>query len=239
MEHKGLTATAEQAERLHHFAHDLRNRLAGMQQALRMLASPDPDMEPSELIGFAEQQYFKALRLTEELFDDLSVERGTPSLATQPVDLHSAAQASIALMAQRIARKAQHIELSGSTALVAMAEAHHLDLLLSALLSNASKFSPAGATINVAMQQQGNTVIIEVSDTGVGVDAQDLAQVFQRYAILKSKSTAGEEQGRSTLARAQQWAQAMGAKLSATSAGEGQGCTFRLELLSAPHRAAE
>lgn len=239
MEHNGLTATAEQADRLHHFAHDLRNRLAGMQQMLRMLASPDPDMEPAELIGFAEQQYFKAMRLTEDLFDDLSVERGTPSLATSPLDLHSAAQASIALMAQRIARKGQRIELSGSTGLGAMAEAHHLDLLLSALLSNASKFSPAGATIHMELQQQGNTAVIEVSDTGVGLHTQDLAQVFQRYAMLKSKSTAGEEQGRSTLARAHQWAHAMGGKLSVTSPGEGQGSTFRLELLSVQDRAAK
>ncbi len=228
----GLPATAEQADRLHHFAHDLRNRLAGMQQMLRMLASPDPDMEPAELVGFAEQQYFKAMRLTEDLLDDLSVERGTPSLATSPVDLHGAVQASIALMAQRIARKDQRIQLTGNTRPGAMAEAHHLDLLLSALLSNASKFSPVGATIRVDVQQQGDKAIIEVSDPGVGLDAQDLAEVFQRYAMLKSKSTAGEEQGRSTLARAHQWAQAMGGQLSATSAGEGQGCIFSLQLLS-------
>ncbi len=232
MESKGLPATAEQADRLHHFAHDLRNRLAGMQQMLRMLASPDPDMSPAELIGFAEQQYFKAMRLTEDLLNDLSVERGTPRLTTSALDLFPAAQAAISLMAQRLARKVQRVELSGSTSLWAMADAHHLDLLISALLSNASKFSPAGATINVELRQQEDSAIIEVSDTGVGLDAQDIAQVFERYAMLKSKSTAGEEQGRSTLARAHQWAQAMGGELSATSAGEGQGCTFRLQLLS-------
>lgn len=230
MESKGLTATAEQAERLHHFAHDLRNRLAGMQQMLRMLASPEPDMDPAELITFAEQQYFKAMRLTEELLEDLAVERGTPSLRTNSVDLHSSARAAIDLMAQRFARKDQSVQLSGPDTLFAMAEAHHLELLLSALLSNASKFSPAGARIQVTLRQHEMLAIVEVSDSGVGLDAADLAQVFQRYSMLKSKSTAGEEQGRSTLARAHQWANAMGGELAATSPGQGSGCTFGLQL---------
>lgn len=230
MDSKGLHASAEQAERLHHFAHDLRNRLAGMQQMLRMLASPDPDMDPAELITFADQQYFKAMRLTEELLDDLAIERGTQALATSPLELNKTVKDAIALMGQRLSRKGQSVELSGTDGLFATGEAHHLELLLSALLSNASKFSPAGTIITVALRQQDDLAIVEVTDKGVGLDAQDLAQVFKRYSLLKSKSTAGEEQGRSTLARAQQWAKAMGGELSATSPGEGHGCTFRLQL---------
>lgn len=230
MERQGLQATAEQAERLHHFAHDLRNRLAGMQQILRMLGAPDPGMDATELVEFAEQQYFKAMHLTEELLNDLAVERGTGPLATTSVDLVAAVRSAVELLDHRFSKKEQRVELMGSAPCMAMAEPKHLDQLLSALLSNASKFSPAGSVIRIVLGRDGDRVLADITDVGVGLDAKDLALVFQRYAMLGSRSTAGEEQGRSTLSRAKQWAQAMGGDLSAKSPGSGAGCTFRVVL---------
>lgn len=239
MASNGLQATKEQAERLHHYAHDLRNRLAGMQQALRMLSTPDPDLDPAELMRFGEQQYFKAMRLTEELLDDLAVARGTLHLETTAVDLVAATQAALALTAHRANKKEQTIQLAGSTALHAMADAHHLELLLTALISNASKFSGIGSTIHIRLMHQDQWAIVEVEDSGVGLSTKDLAHVFDRYAMLSSKSTAGEEQGRSTLARAAQWATVMGGTLVASSPGMGKGCTFSLRLLHTALNAAQ
>jgi len=227
---KGLKATPEQADRLHHFAHDLRNRLGGMQQVLRMLNTPEPGMDAAELVEFAEQQYFKAMRLTEELLDDLSVERGIGTLETAAVDLDAAIRSAVELLEHRFARKGQRVEFDEHDRCQVMAEARHLEQLLGALLSNASKFSPAGSVIRIALGNEGTMVHVDVTDPGAGLDAKDLGLVFQRYAILGSRSTAGEDQGRSTLSRARQWAQAMGGDLSATSAGIGAGCTFRISL---------
>lgn len=233
MDRKDLKATSEQADRLHHFAHDMRNRLGGMQQILRMLGSPEPGMDAAELIAFAEQQYFKAMRLTEELLDDLGIERGIGTLETVPVDLIAAIRSAIDLQLHRTARKEQRVEFDGQVPYQVKAEAKHLEQLLCALLSNASKFSPAGSVIRVALSHEGSIIHADVSDTGEGLDTRDLPLVFQRYAILGSRSTTGEEQGRSTLARAKQWAQAMGGELSATSRGVGAGCTFRISLSKA------
>ncbi len=230
MDRQDLQATPGQADRLHHFAHDLRNRLAGMQQVLRMLTAPDPTMDAAELLEFAEQQYFKAMRLTEELLDDLEVERGTRKLSTEPLDLIAALRSAIDLLDHRFSKKKQRVELEGIPSCMVMAEPRHLDQLLSALLSNASKFSPAGSVIRVVLTSEGGRVHADVIDSGVGLDAKDLASVFQRYAILSSRSTAGEDQGRSTLSRAKQWAQAMGGQLTAKSPGAGAGCTFRITL---------
>lgn len=233
MDPQGLQASPEQAERLHHFAHDLRNRLGGMQQILRMLNAPEPGMDSAELVEFAEQQYFKAMRLTEELLDDLMVQRGIGTLKTVPVDLIAAINSAIELQQHRIARKQQAIEIDGRVPCQVMAEPKHLEHLLCALLSNASKFSPAGSSIRIALNGEGRTVHVDVTDTGAGLDTKDLTLVFQRYAMLGSRSTAGEDQGRSTLSRAKQWAEAMGGELSASSAGVGTGCTFRISLLKA------
>jgi len=230
MEPQGLKATPEQADRLHHFAHDLRNRLGGMQQILRMLNTPEPGMDAAELVEFAEQQYFKAMRLTEDLLDDMVVERGTQHLDTSPVDLSTTVRTAIDLMAHRFTRKGQTVEVEQGTELRVQADSKHLEELLTALLSNASKFSPQGSVIRVVIGREGEMAVVDVVDLGVGLNAGDLPLLFKRYAMLSSRSTSGEEQGRGTLARAKQWAQAMGGDLGAISKGTGMGCTFRATL---------
>ncbi|MBK9514013.1 MAG: sensor histidine kinase [Flavobacteriales bacterium] len=101
------------------------------------------------------------------------------------------------------------------------------------MISNASKFAAAGATIHVRAEQMGRSIRLSVTDPGVGLLPADLDMVFVRYAWLSSRSTAGEAQGRSTLARARQWAQAMKGDLSVHSDGPGTGSTFTLELAAA------
>lgn len=228
-----LRATPAQAERLHTYAHDLRNRLASMQQALRMLSGPGPDLDPAELGIFAEQQFFKAMRQLEELLDDLEVDRSSGALTTSPVDLGQLLDLAVASQRHRSERKQQTVEVVLPEALHVMANADTLDRMLCALMSNASKFSDVGAKTRVEVALDGEHVLIHVIDSGVGLKPSDLEQLFDRYAWLSSRSTAGEEQGRSTLAKALEWAKAMGGNLTATSEGPGTGTTFTLALRKA------
>lgn len=225
-----LSAGPEQADRLHRFAHDIRNRLAAMQQATRLLAAPTPDLEPEELLSFAEQQFFKALRQVEHLLDDLAVDRGPGVLTSAPVDLNELLNKVLQDQAYRLERKEQKVTSTIPQPTRVMAHADTLQQVLSILLSNASKFSASGATIHVHLEQEEKQLRIHVRDHGVGLDAADLEQLFTRYAWLSSRSTAGEEQGRSMLAKARQWAVAMGGELSASSEGPGTGSTFTLVL---------
>jgi signal transduction histidine kinase len=223
-------AGTEQAERLHRFAHDIRNRLAGMRQVLQHLASPDPEMDAAELALFGEQQFFKALREVESLLDDLSVERGVGAIRPGTVDLAAVVGEAIADLDHRYERKEQGIEKHLPETLLVAGDAHLLKELVAALLSNASKFSPAKEVVHVSLTTADGQAEFTVRDHGVGLSANDLANVFVRYAWLESRPTAGEAQGRSTLARARQWAEAHGGTLSASSAGPGEGCSFTLRL---------
>lgn len=224
-----MKASPEQAERLHRFAHDLRNRLAAMQQAAAQLANAESN-DSEELLAFAEQQFFKAMRTMEELMDDLSVERGVGELKRERIDLKAMVQHEIDQLAHRFDRKQQAITTDLAADAIISADPHWIKLLVAALLSNASKFSSVNAPIGVVLRVIDGHAIIEVRDSGIGIDADELPQVFTRYAMLRGKPTAGEAQGRSTLARAKQWAQAHGGDLEAISSGTGQGSTFRLRL---------
>lgn len=222
-------ADEAQADRLHRFAHDLRNRLAGLQEVMRMLPAEDPEQD-AELRGFFEGQFFHALRTVEGLLDDLGVERGTGPLETTPCAVSGLVQEAVADQQYRFDRKEQTLTVDVPADLMVLADHHHTVKLLQALLSNASKFSPRGAEIGLSAGPGNDRVRITVTDPGAGLSAEDQGQVFLRYAVLGSRSTDGEAQGRSTLSRARQWAMAMGGTLSVTSDGAGQGASFSLEL---------
>ncbi|MBK8228327.1 MAG: HAMP domain-containing histidine kinase [Flavobacteriales bacterium] len=224
-----MKASPEQAERLHRFAHDLRNRLGAIRQVLAQFTEPAA-REHADLLDFAEQQCFKALRATEELLDDFMVDRSPKLMAKQPVDLAACIGRAIDAQQHRFARKQQAVEQSVESGLLAQGDARLLEDLVCALLSNASKFSDAGHSISIRLRKANGMAEITVTDKGIGLDADDLLHVFTRYALLKGRSTAGEAQGRSTLARAKQWAEAHGGELTASSNGADQGSAFTLRL---------
>lgn len=221
-------ANTAQAERLHRFAHDLKNRLSGLHQALGFALESGGDH--AELREFGERQFFDALRKVEELLDDLSVARGPGQLSLGPTDLAGVVRKALKDQSYRFEAKQQRLQEELPERLIVNGDAHLLRDLAGALLSNASKFSPKGSAVRVSLKAEDGRALLEVADHGVGLSAADLSEVFTRYAMLSSRSTEGEAQGRGTLARARQWAQAHGGALEAASPGEGAGCTFTLSL---------
>ena len=106
-----MKASAEQAERLHGFSHDLRNRLIGLQQVLERFKEDTTAEERDELLLYGEQQYFKALREVESLMDDLQVARGGIRPEFQSVDLNALVMERAELLRFRYERKGQQLLL--------------------------------------------------------------------------------------------------------------------------------
>jgi signal transduction histidine kinase len=227
---KILKVDAAQADRLHRFAHDLKNRLNGLGTSLRMLDELPAGAERDEVRDYAERTYFKALHDLENVLDDLGVERGPTAARREPVDLAALARSVAEELAFRITRKQQQVVFELPEALPVEGDPELLKQVVNTLLSNASKFSATGTTITVRAAERDGHAGLVVSDAGVGLAPEDLPQVFKAYAWLSSRSTAGEEQGRGSLARAFRAMRAHGGSLSVESAGPGLGCSFSLLL---------
>lgn len=225
-----MKASTKQAERLHRFAHDLRNRLIGLQQVLVQLREGSADPERDQLALFGEQQFFKALREVEAVMDDLGVERGSVEPVFAPVDVPDLVRAHIDLMQYRFQRKQQPLELDIQEDLIVQGDVRVLGDVLGALLSNASKFSPVDAVIAITAKAELNDVVIVVKDHGTGLSSADLESVFVRFAWLSNRPTGNEAQGRGTLALARDRMTAHRGALTVTSAGSGHGCAFTMRL---------
>jgi signal transduction histidine kinase len=215
--------------RLHRFSHDLKNKMGGLWQALKLLQDLPEGPERDELLVFAERSYFSGAQAVEKLMDDLAVPRGNEKLRKEDVDLTALMGQCIEGTAFRTQKKEQQVVLK-AVPVHLQGDRELLRNIFEALLSNASKFSPPGSPVQVHLTVAGNLVRIEVEDHGVGLTEDDLGEVFTRYALLSSRSTAGESQARGTLARVRQWVKAHDGEIAAQSAGPGKGTRFTVRL---------
>ena len=102
--------------------------------------------------------------------------------------------------------------------------------ILTNLLVNALRYTPAPGRVEVAVNCEEGRVAFRVSDTGVGLSPEQLAHIFERfYRVDKSRSRAFGGSGIG-LTIAQSLAQAMGGEIRVESAGLGQGSSFTLTL---------
>lgn len=223
-----------QADRLHSFAHGLRNKLSGLYEAMRLLKGETDEKLRNELAQFGEIQFFQALRETERMLDDLGVDRDLSRIDPKPVDLSRLCAQALDQVGHRVEAKGQQVVTELAPGIMVMGDAHYLETAIAALLNNASKFSHKGASIAFSLRSEAGKAMVRVTDHGVGLEADDLADVFKRYVWLRSRSTEGEAQGRSSLSRVKNWMEVHGGTVAAESEGEGRGCTFTITLPLAP-----
>jgi len=116
---------------------------------------------------------------------------------------------------------------SGSRPIVG--DSSRIGQLLDNLISNAIKFTPGGGVVSVTVDSSGETAVIEVKDSGLGISAEDQKQLFERFFRTRSATElaiAGTGLGLSIVKAI---VDAHGGTITIDSA-EGQGTTFRVEL---------
>ncbi|QOL50347.1 MHYT domain-containing protein [Massilia litorea] len=110
------------------------------------------------------------------------------------------------------------------------ADAGRLQQVMTNLLSNAIKFTPGGGAVRVSSKRAGDTIVIEVTDTGIGIKPEFMPYVFDRFRQADSSSTRRHGGLGLGLSIAQQLVELQGGRLSAASPGEGEGATFTLTM---------
>jgi len=101
--------------------------------------------------------------------------------------------------------------------------------VLDNLISNAIKFTPAGGTITVRLRQEGKQVVLEVSDTGIGVPADQLERIFERFYQVDGSSRRKYGGVGLGLALVKEIAEAYGGRVTVESQ-VGEGSTFTVWL---------
>lgn len=118
--------------------------------------------------------------------------------------------------------------IAGEPTILACVDATRLRQAVGNLLHNASKHSPAGASIELVMQRSADRAIIKVTDPGIGIPKAQLERIFAMFGKVEGAKPGTSEGLGIGLALARQLAVLHGGTLTASSRGEGLGATFEL-----------
>lgn len=101
------------------------------------------------------------------------------------------------------------------------------------IIGNSLQYTPAGGEVNIKVEKLDHKILVNVTDSGIGISKEDLPQVFTRFfRVDKSRSRAGGGSGIG-LTIAKHLVESQGGKIWAESPGPGKGTTFKILLPSA------
>lgn len=208
-------------------SHDLQapiTVLKGRAQLLRQMVVADPQPTPrlAEGLQLIIDQADRLTAMLRLLLDLSRVEAGRLDLRPSRVDLAALAE-RVASTVQMLATE-HRIQVQAQGAVYGQWDVTRLEQVLQNLLTNAVKYSPDGGTIQVNVGMQAREAVVCVQDEGLGIPAEDLPHVFDRfYRVEDTRRLEGSGLG---LYICQGIVSAHAGRIWATSSGPGQGSTF-------------
>lgn len=223
---------------LANMSHEIRTPLNGIVAIAGALSQSDLSASQREMVDLVRQSGVSLERVLNDILDLARVESGRLEIEATPFRLSDLISGTSALFAVRADDKGlkftQPCLESDHTWLVG--DAVRIRQVLANFLSNAIKFTAAGSVKlavdlepAIASARPGMRLTISVVDTGPGIEAQDLARLFNRFEQIDASITRAHGGSGLGLAISQSLAQLMGGTVSAESV-VGVGSTFRLEL---------
>ena len=217
-------------------SHELRTPLTPVVGWIKLLRTGALDEKSvSQALDAIERNAWLQSRLIDDLLDTSRIATGKLHFEPKPTDLNAVVKAAVDTVLASAA--ARNIELSMSlwpTSLVVMGEPVRLQQIAWNLVSNAIKFTEPGGKVRVTTGFSGTQAYLEVVDTGVGIEAEFLPHVFDRFRQADG-STSRRHGGLGLgLAIADALAKLHGGKLEAQSEGAGKGSCFTLLVDLAP-----
>jgi two-component system phosphate regulon sensor histidine kinase PhoR len=215
-------------------SHELKTPLAAIRGYAETLRDGALD-EPPTARRFTDRILSQCRRL-QELLDDLLIlsrlEGTDAALDREPVDLDAVARRAVELLTPAAREKRVEIELVEEEVPAVQGDAGNLERLLLNLLDNAIKYNRPDGRITVRLGRCGGDALLEVSDTGIGIPAEAIPRIFERFYRV-DKGRAREEGGTGLgLAIVKHIAQAHGGQVDVESR-VGRGSTFRVRLPAA------
>ena len=213
-------------------SHELKAPLNAIEGYLKLLQENERP-EQHDMIDRSLVRLDGMRKLIFDLLDLTRIESGQKARRFAHIDLVSLAGRTADLFAAEAAQRGISIEVTAGEAIDMVADAGELEIVLNNLVSNAVKYNRDGGTVAVGLSREGDTVEIEVSDTGIGLTPEESAKLFGDFVRIKNEDTSkilGSGLGLSTVRKL---ARLYGGDVSVKSE-RGVGSTFKVKLSDRP-----
>ncbi|WP_250481314.1 ATP-binding protein [Caballeronia sp. GAOx1] len=226
-----LDADRRKDEFLATLAHELRNPLAPIRNALHLFSLTGNDIPAPALREMLLRQVNHMVRLVDDLMEASRISNGKLELQRAPVDLNDVVRTALETSKPLLERGRHRVTVRATEQpLIVDGDEVRLTQVLANLLNNAAKYTDAGGSVEVESRAEGEWAIVNVRDSGIGLSAHQLPRLFEMFAqVDSSHARAGGGLGIG-LALAQRLTQMHGGSVLAQSDGLGQGSTFSIQL---------
>lgn len=212
-------------------AHELRNPLAPIRTGLQVLQRSSDEERNVRARQMMERQLEHLVRMVDDLLDVSRVTLGKLSLKLERLDFRSVLQSAIETTRPLIETRGHELAIRlPKDPLPVDADPTRLGQVVSNLLNNAAKYTPQNGRIQVMAEVQDASLIVKVSDTGIGIPPAMIDQVFEMFTQV-SRSVEHAQGGLGIgLTLVRRLVEMHGGTIQAHSEGLGRGSTFTLRL---------
>lgn len=214
-------------------SHELRTPLTPVVMGVSMLETR-PDLEPAvrEILEMIHRNVQLEARLIDDLLDVSRIARGRIKLARRPVDVWTAIHQAVEVCKPEIEERMLHfgVDRGPNGSYVVEADSARLQQVFWNLVENAVKFTPPNGCVGIRCQPDDDYVLIEVTDSGVGLEPDELPRIFNAFEQGERSSTRQFGGLGLGLAICKALVEMHDGTISAHSEGRGKGTTFRVRL---------
>jgi len=213
-------------------SHELRTPLTSIAGSLGLLAGGAAGALPDKaarLIGIAQANSQRLVRLINDILDIEKIQSGKLQLDLRPLDLRDIAERSIEGMRGFADNLGVRIALDPGASAQVRGDADRLIQVVTNMLSNACKFSPTGGEVAVSVNPETRIARLSVIDHGPGIPDGFRSQIFTKFAQADGSDSRAKGGTGLGLAIAREIAERHGGRLWFESA-PGEGATFHLDL---------
>jgi PAS domain S-box-containing protein len=226
-----LEANRRKDEFLATLAHELRNPLAPIVNALALIVEPEGIASVPRLLPIISHQVNYMVRLVDDLLEISRITRGIMELRAAPTDLVGVLRDVIDANTHEINEKQHELSVSISqTPLIVEGDAVRLEQIFTNLLNNAVRYTPNRGLIWLAAWQEGNSAVVSVRDNGIGISPGMLPRLFQMF-VQERRGGMGTQEGLGVgLCLVDRLVEMHGGTVEARSDGEDKGSEFIVRL---------
>lgn len=214
-------------------SHELRTPLQaalGFAQLVRSGVYGDVNEKQAEVLGRVERSQTHLARLIDDILDFARLEAGRVRIDSTPVKIADVIADLGPLVEPQAARKKIELSIAAPVdGLAVLGDRQRLQQVLVNVVGNAIKFTPEHGSIRVGALADGQTAVISVQDTGIGIPADRLSAIFEPFVQVEDSLTRAASGAGLGLSISRDLARAMGGDLRVESE-LGRGSTFSIVL---------
>ena len=175
-------------------AHELKAPLGAIEGYLQILRDGTAGNDPATVERMLDRSMVRLQgmrKLIYDLLDMTRIESGTKPREFVDVDLREIADRTVETMLPEARKHEVGIDVQISGDVKMRGDASELEIILNNLVSNAVKYNREKGRVEVGISRNGDTVTVEVTDTGIGMTDEEAARLFKEFVRIKNAKTRG------------------------------------------------